>query len=198
MSWKDSLRPASFRGAAFHMDDRSHETGRRIHNHEYPKRDANFAEDMGRKTRTWSVNAYVIGEDYMAQRDRLLAVCERQGPGTYSDRWRGSQSAVCETITLVETEHDGRYCKFAIKFIAAGSQPSALGIASAAAQAIGAAAALSGAALASFASTAVVAQLIDPRRLGELGEATASLGSDRTQARGVDGATVWLGKVQQR
>jgi prophage DNA circulation protein len=192
MTWKDSLRPASFRGAAFHMDDRSHETGRRIHNHEYPKRDLNFAEDMGRRTRTWSVNAYVIGEDYMALRVRLIAACERQGPGTYVDRWRGSQQAVCEQITLTETEHEGRWCRFSIRFIAAGSQPSALGIAAAAAQAIGAAASLSGAAIASFASSAIVQQLVDPQRLGELG------GTDRVQSRSVDGTTVWLGRVIQK
>jgi len=198
MTWKDNLRPASFRGVAFHMDDRSHETGRRIHNHEYPKRDANFAEDMGRRTRTWSVNAYVIGDDYMAQRDRLIEACERQGPGTYADRWRGAQSAVCETITLVESEHEGRYCRFSIKFIAAGTHPSALGIASAAAQVIGAAGALSGAAIAAFAAAAAVPQLVDPRRLGELGGSMVTVAAGRVAARSVDGSVVMLGRVQQR
>ena len=198
MSWKDSLRPASYRGVPFHCQDRSHETGRRIHNHEYPKRDENFAEDMGRRTRTWSVNAYVIGEDYMAQRDRLIAACERQGAGSYVDRWRGSRQAVCETISLVETEHEGRFCKFSIKYIAAGSHPSAIGIASAGAQIIGAAQALSGAAMASFASEAVTEQRVDPRRLGELGLALVQLGADRIQGRSVDGSVVMLARVLVR
>lgn len=195
MSWKDKLRPASFRGVSFHMEDRSHETGRRIHNHEYPKRDENFAEDMGRKTRHWQVNAYVIGDDYMAQRDRLVAACERQGAGSYVDRWRGSVKAVCETISLVETEQEGRFAKFSIKFTAAGSQPSALGVAAAGAQLIGAAQSLAGAALASFSASAVTEQRLDPRRLGDLGSTLVQLGADRTTARGIDGEILLLARV---
>ncbi len=195
MSWRDQLRTASFRGVEFHCDDRNHETGRRIHNHEYPKRDENFAEDMGRKTRHWQVSAYVVGDDYMARRDRLIDACERQGPGSYVDRWRKTHQVVCEQITLVETEHEGRYCKFSIKFTAAGSHPSALGVASATAQLIGAAQALSGAALASFGATAVTGQLIDPRRLGELGEALVDLGVDRVQVRDVNGNIIDLARV---
>jgi prophage DNA circulation protein len=192
MSWRDQLRPGSFRGVRFHLDDRSHETGRRIHNHEYPKRDENFAEDMGRKTRTWQVNAYVIGEDYMARRDALMRACEQQGPGSYSDRWRGTVQAVCEQITLVETEREGRYCKFSIKFIAAGAHPSALGIASATAQLVGASATLAGAAVASFAAAFPFVQRVDPDRLGPLGEELVELDDERLEHRDVSGAVIGL------
>lgn len=120
MTWRRGLRPASFRGVRFHVDSRGFSTGRRIHNHEYPKRDQNYPEDMGRATRRWSVDAYVIGDDYMARRDALIRACEQAGPGQYSDFWRRNGRAVCEECELEEEQHEGRMARFHLSFIDAG------------------------------------------------------------------------------
>ena len=96
MSWRQRLRPALFRGVRFHVDDRKYDTGRRIHNHEYPKRDENFPEDMGRKTCHWQLTAYLVGDDYITDRDRLVAACERPGAGTLVDFWMRSHQVACE------------------------------------------------------------------------------------------------------
>lgn len=121
MGWRESLRPASFRGVRFHIDGRSFSTGRRIHNHEYPKRDQNYPEDMGRASRKWSVEAYVIGDDYMARRDALIAACERLGPGRYTDFWGRSGTAACERCEVEEEQHEGRMCRFRLEFVEAGT-----------------------------------------------------------------------------
>lgn len=121
MSWKSGLRRAAFRGVEFHVRDRGHKTGRAIVNHEYPKRDENFAEDMGRDTRKWTVDAYVIGDDYMSRRDRLIDVCEREGAGSYVDHWGRSSTVRCEGCDLKETSEEGRMARFQLSFIAAGS-----------------------------------------------------------------------------
>lgn len=154
MGWRENLRPASFRGVRFHIDSRSFTTGRRIHNHEYPKRDQNYPEDMGRATRKWSVDAYVVGDDYMGRRNALIAACERLGPGQYSDFWGRSGSAVCESCDLEEEQHEGRMCRFRLTFINAGTggvMP--LAIAATAAQVGAAAGALQSAVLSGFAAS---------------------------------------------
>ncbi len=134
MSWKDSLRPGSFRGVPFHTEDRSAKTGRRIALHEYPKRDLPFPEDMGRDTRKFSVKVYLVGEDYMSARERLMEACEEAGPGRYVDHWRGEIQVVLEACDLQEHNHQGRYCSFSLSFIEAGEDLGISGIAATAVQ----------------------------------------------------------------
>lgn len=47
MSWKNKLRPASFRGASFGVESHQTEQGRRTQVHEYPGRDDPYVEDLG-------------------------------------------------------------------------------------------------------------------------------------------------------
>lgn len=159
--WKRYLQPASLGGVRFHVDSREHETGRRIHNHEYPKRDENFAEDMGRKTRRWTVPGYFVGSDYASRRDQLIRICDREGPHSYVDRWGISHQVVCEDLQVKEVEREGRYCTFTLKLIAAGSKPSAMGIASAIAQVASGADQIIGASLIEFAQQYMPGQMVD-------------------------------------
>lgn len=152
MTWKQGLRRASFRGVEFHVDDRKLGTGRRIHNHEFPKRNTNFPEDMGKKTRTYHVDAYLVGDDYMSRRDRLVQACEREGPGQLVDHWGRNQQAVCTKCDLVETRRDGRFCRFSLEFLEAGGSRMPAASAATAAQLITAAQGLIAAALGSFSS----------------------------------------------
>lgn len=155
--WKRILRQASFRGVPFHIDDRELEGGRRIENHEYPKRSnpPNFPEDMGRRTREWSVDGYVIGDDYGAQRDRLIAACEREGAGTYTDHWGLSHRVKCVKFRVRETSKEGRMCRFSLDFIEAGGGLGAapFGIDATAVQLAGASASLISAAVRRFGSS---------------------------------------------
>lgn len=152
MAWKEKLREASFRGVRFKTRDRDLDSGRRIEVHEFPKRNSPFPEDMGKATREFSVSAYVIGDDYMAQRDALLRACEREGPGTYTDHWGLSQRVVCRRISVMESSEEGRFCQFRLEFIEAGGSVMPISIAATAAQIGPAATALVSAARAAFAS----------------------------------------------
>jgi prophage DNA circulation protein len=115
--WTKNLRRASFRGVQFHVEARELAGGRRIHNHEYPKRNQNFPEDMGRKTRQFTVEAYVIGDDYMSRRDRLIQACENEGEGSYVDHWGINQKVKCEDFSVSESSDEGRICRIQLKFI---------------------------------------------------------------------------------
>ena len=73
MSWRDDLRPASFRGVGFHVADHETPTGRRLVVEDFPERDTPGYQDMGKNWRDpIRLNAFVWGPDYMARRDALL------------------------------------------------------------------------------------------------------------------------------
>lgn len=157
MSWKAGLRRASLGGVQFHTRDRSFKTGRSLHVHEYPKRDEPFTEDMGRDTRKWTVDAYVIGDDYMSRRDALIAVCEREGVQSYTDHWGRSARVRVESCDLKEQSDEGRMCRFSIALVEPGSIGPSMAIAGIGAV-LGAASALLGASAQSAAARLVVGQ----------------------------------------
>ena len=71
MAWRDQWQTAKFRGVEFRFRTASATLGRRNVVHSYPGRDDPYVEDMGRKAREFSLEAFVLGDDYMAWRDRL-------------------------------------------------------------------------------------------------------------------------------
>lgn len=121
MGWKDKLRTASFRGVAFHVESAEGEFGRRTALHEYPLRDAPYVEDLGRKTREISVEAFVLGPDYMVERDRLLDAIERAGAGTLVHPYLGSLSVKVTQARLRESTSEGGLARFSITFVEAGT-----------------------------------------------------------------------------
>lgn len=128
MSWRDNLRPGSFRSVAFHTADAGLEGGRRIALHEYPgSESAPYPEDMGRQARRYSVEAYVIGDDYMDRRDALRTALEKKGAGPLVHHFHGELQVAVTGYSLQETSSEGRTARFSIKFVEAGAniQPSA-------------------------------------------------------------------------
>jgi len=127
MTWREDLRRvnvggrqligASFRGVAFLVDSAERGGGRRTVVHEFPLRDDPFVEDLGRRARTFRVEGYVIGDDYLSQRDALLTALEDvAGPGELVHPYHGVRRAVCVTVSVRETRADGGIAVFAIEF----------------------------------------------------------------------------------
>lgn len=128
-AWRRSLRAASFRGVAFKVDSRDIETGRRAATHEFPGRDVPYTEDLGRKARTYPVEGYVLGPDYMSARDALLQACEEEGPGRLVTPWSGEVLVVCAGCRLHENKTDGGMATFSLSFVEAGEAASPSGTA---------------------------------------------------------------------
>jgi prophage DNA circulation protein len=121
-TWRDRLRPASFRGVPFFVDEASSEYGRRYQHHEYPQRDEPYAEDLGRKQRRYQVTGYAIGPGYMGVRDRLLAACEQSGAGKLVHPYLGELQVVCDAIRLRERDEEGGICRFELAFAEPGTR----------------------------------------------------------------------------
>jgi prophage DNA circulation protein len=90
---QDQLRPASWRGLTFPVEDAGVTVGRRVQVHEYPKRDKPFVDGL----RTVPVTAVIVGLDYIERVNRLLAEAEKPGAGTLVHPWLGTMQ-----VTLSE------------------------------------------------------------------------------------------------
>ena len=121
MSWRDNLRDASFRGVPFLVEEHTLTGGRRIKVNEYPLRDEPYGEDLGRKARTFTVEAYVLGADYMAVRDALLDALESFGPGELIHPYFGSRTLAVQEFRQRETTAKGGMATFTISFCEPGS-----------------------------------------------------------------------------
>lgn len=119
MTWKARSGPGSFRGVPFNVEAREIKGGRKLVKHEYPLKDSRYAEDLGLKDRIVPVECYLIGSDYIQQRDALLAVLEMKGPGKLVlpyDNFENSLFSVDE-FTESENREEGGYASFVITFV---------------------------------------------------------------------------------
>lgn len=133
MTWREDLRRvtiagrilvgASFRGVSFCVDVSERQGGRRTVTHEFPLRDDPYLEDLGRRARTFRLDGYVVGDDYLTQKDALLAALEDQGgPGELVHPYYGVRRAICTSVSVHEARTEGGWAVFAIEFAEAPTQ----------------------------------------------------------------------------
>lgn len=120
MAWRDQMQKASFRGVPFHVLGTDGQIGRRNVIHEYPLRDLPYAEDLGRKAREFSIEAFVLGDDYMTARDRLIDALEAAGSGELVHPYRGRSQVVVTAARVSESSNEGGMARFQITFTESG------------------------------------------------------------------------------
>lgn len=127
MTWRDTYRPATFRGAAFFVESADSSHGRRQAVHEAAQRDIPYTEDLGRKSREFGVTGYLLGKEYHLARDELIKACEMAGPGVLVHPYRGEMTVVCRGLNVSESSAEGGKCTISLTFLEAGeaSYPSA-------------------------------------------------------------------------
>ena len=126
MTYKNRYRTATFKGVAFKVEALSTEAGRANVVHEYPYRNEATYQDLGKRARQYTIEAYFVGDNFDLDRDALLRVLEDEATAgllvhpTHGERtvvavggnrlsWQ-RQSPNFETITLT--------------FVEVGNQPS--------------------------------------------------------------------------
>ncbi|ASX25784.1 DNA circularization protein [Candidatus Williamhamiltonella defendens] len=120
--WTNRLHPASFRGVPFQVEGEEGTFGRRVQTHEYPNRDKPYTEDLGRATRRFQISAYLVGEDYLAARDRLIGAIETPGPGTLVHPYYGELSVCMEgDVRVSHSGREGRLCRIRFSVVEAGT-----------------------------------------------------------------------------
>lgn len=120
MSWKDNLRPASFRGASFFIDISQKSLGRRSVLHEFPNRETPYTEDMGRVAEGFEIEGHVLGDDYFEAKRDLEEVFNRKGPGELIHPYYGSKFVQIGPVNFTEATREGAILSFTAKFFEAG------------------------------------------------------------------------------
>jgi len=120
MAWLDNYRQAKFRGISFFVPSSETAGGRRGAIFEFPKRDTPFIEDMGRKARKFSIDAIIVGDDYMQIRNDLIQALEKKGSGKLVHPYLGTLDVFCTDYSFRETSNEGRMVSFTISFAESG------------------------------------------------------------------------------
>lgn len=120
MGWKDELRPASYRGTPFHVRTRTVEGGKRTASHEIFNRDLPYIEELGRRARSFSVTAYVVGDDYLPRRDAVIQALETRASGELQLPYDDPLQAVCTSWRLTESSEEGGFAALDLTFEESG------------------------------------------------------------------------------
>jgi prophage DNA circulation protein len=141
IAWRQYLKRASFRGAQFYVETGVRESGRRVVQHEFPKRSVPYAEDMGRRAREFTVRGYCIvyptggknsrapandplkQANYIPARDKLITALETEGPATLQLPLLGALGVMCQRYRVTEEDRFGGYCVFDMTFTEYGQAP---------------------------------------------------------------------------
>lgn len=117
MSWRDDLRPASFRGVPFEVEDHTTPAGRRQVVEAYPERDTIGTQDLGRNVgQPIQLSAYIVGEDYIPARNRLLSALDKAEPGELVHPYYGRLWVVAGPCSYSESSREGGLVRFSLVF----------------------------------------------------------------------------------
>lgn len=126
--WRKQLVAGSFRGVPFSVKSAQTQVGRRLAIHEYPQRDEVFPEDMGLKADAFTIEAIIIGPDYIKARDALIEALKAYGPGKLVHPYYGQRHVMLASPARIsESPEEGGVARFSLDFIVAGknTEPSA-------------------------------------------------------------------------
>lgn len=111
----------SFRGVPFHTVGAEIKVGRRNVVNEYPQRDAPYVDDLGRRARRFVVECYVIGPDYLYERDALIEAFETKGPGELiHPRYGSIKVSVDGDVSVKESPDQGGMARISVTFVEDG------------------------------------------------------------------------------
>lgn len=149
------LRPASYRGVAFGVTSGTAKLGRRNAIHEYPFRDIPWVEDLGRAARRITITGFLVGDDVIAQREKMIQAVERGGEGELVHPTLGRRTVALLDFTSNEHWDQGRVFEIQFTFVEQGQRLYPTTTASAQQTAATAAAAVDGSSVAAFAKKAI-------------------------------------------
>lgn len=119
MSWRDELRPASWRGIPFGVLANESRFGRRVAVHEYPFRDTVWVEDLGRNVRRLGLTGFLVGDDALLRKQEMIEACEEEGPGELVHPTLGSLTVALLEFAASERWDQGRVVELAFAFVEA-------------------------------------------------------------------------------
>lgn len=106
--WANGMQVASWRGLQFAVRQSTIRKGRRFAEHVYPYRDAIWEEDIGRGIRRYSFQAFLVGDNVLAQSAAMQAAVETVGTGTLVHPTLGSLTCAVTEFVAQQNAERGR------------------------------------------------------------------------------------------
>lgn len=124
-----TLREASYEGIRFDVDSATLSFGRRTVTHEFPQRDTSYVEDLGKTTRQFSIQGFIVGDDFIDRSKRLIDKIESQvgtdrraNHGKLVHPWLGSLDVTPIDNPSITYDRAKRFCTFTLTFLEAGNE----------------------------------------------------------------------------
>lgn len=124
-----TLREASYEGIRFDVDSATLTFGRRTVTHEFPQRDTSYVEDLGKATRQFSIQGFIVGDDFIDRSKRLIDKIESQvgtdrraNHGKLVHPWLGSLEVTPIDNPSITYDRAKRFCTFTLTFLEAGNE----------------------------------------------------------------------------
>lgn len=124
-----TLRKASYEGIQFEVDSATLSFGRRTVTHEFPQRDAPYVEDLGKATRQFSIQGFIVGDDFIDRSKKLIDKIESQvgtdrraNHGKLVHPWLGSLDVTPIDRPSITYDRAKRICTFTLTFLEAGNE----------------------------------------------------------------------------
>ncbi len=122
MSWRDQLKPGSIDQIPFFTEEGDNDFGIRAVQHEYPLKDEPYIEVMGKKKRVHSIRGFLIGEDYMDLRDRLIVLAESGRTVQLVHHFLGRMTVIVIAFRPSESTREYGQCRFLLEVIESGEK----------------------------------------------------------------------------
>lgn len=123
MAWKDTLLPASFRGAPFEVL-RTRDMGKAaVPEHHYPYRDGGAVEDMGRDMRRIEITAALWGDAYETTLQKLLKALGQRGKGELVHPVLGPVQAQALDWDVPHSAERPNYVEVTMRFVVPDEDP---------------------------------------------------------------------------
>ncbi|MCA1452833.1 DNA circularization N-terminal domain-containing protein [Bradyrhizobium sp. BRP22] len=121
--WRDRFQRAKFRNAIFYVETEARGGGRRVALHQYPKRNTPYAEDMGRSANGFAVQGFLIGPNYLRDKDSLIEALEKDGPGWLRlplPYQMADVEVMVQQYSITEARERGGFCTVEMTFVEYG------------------------------------------------------------------------------
>lgn len=119
--WIKTIGQASFKGQPFFVDRVGEDGGRGLVIHKFPNRDQPYIEDLGEEPRTFSVTAYLHGNDADAVASAFTELMASSGPGLLTLPVRTAVVVRAHTVKRADEKDKLGYIAFECQFVREGA-----------------------------------------------------------------------------
>lgn len=118
-----NLRPGALRGLLFYVQSSEENSTRRWVTHEFPGRDEPWHEDLGAKTRSFSIEGLLVGPDVVLQRRAFARAAADPEPATLLHPWLGAMRVVVLDCRITDDVNQARVARVSLRVEKAGTKP---------------------------------------------------------------------------